>query len=260
MFAIFSIAIFAIFKSEGRLWEGNRQWSLCLKQTLLKLWRKFYSYGFLFKGMVFIVPRSDHSLRMSLTDSLTNLLTIEWIDPCLVGYSILPWCICCELFRICRICKIWKRCRICRIYRICRLVKAVNAWVRSAFGNSNPINSLILLRGWRGVLPAATTQAQWARWSPNARTREPKFAHSSQDQLKVGNLVRRSGDCHSFQLEPRFTPSYSPRSGQRLRASAFQSPATIPPPFLANSWYIHILLVSKWMKRYPCKLVEVVAH
>ena len=108
MFAIFSIAIFAIFKSEGRLWEGNRQWSLCLKQTLLKLWSKFYSYGFLFKGMVFIVPRSDHSLRMSLTDSLTNLLTIEWIDPCLVGYSILPWCICCELFRICRICRICK--------------------------------------------------------------------------------------------------------------------------------------------------------
>ena len=36
------------------------------------------------------------------------------------------------LTRMCRICRI---CKICSICRNCILVKAVNAWVRSAFGN-----------------------------------------------------------------------------------------------------------------------------
>ena len=154
------------------------------------------------------------------------------------------------------------------------------AWVRSTFGNVYHGHCIVtrsthkfssgdeeecflqprLKPDGSGGLPTPERESQnslivqnqdqyGSRWSQRA----------SQDPLKVRNLVLRSGDCHSFQLEPRFTHTYSPRSGQRLRASAFQSPATIPPPFLANSWYIHIL-VSKWMKRYPCKLVEVVAH
>ena len=53
--------------------------------------------------------------------SLTNLLKIEWIDPCWLRYLI-QHCIdaCCE---ICKICNIWKICRILRICKKCRICK-----------------------------------------------------------------------------------------------------------------------------------------
>ena len=41
-----------------------------------------YQIGWIF---IFIGPRSDHSLPMSLTDWLTNLLKIEWFDHCWLG-------------------------------------------------------------------------------------------------------------------------------------------------------------------------------
>ena len=147
-----------------------------------------------------------------------------------------------------------------------RINTARIAWVRSTYGNVYH-EHCIVTRSTHKISSGDEEECfLQPRLKPNGTGGRPTPERESQNSLivakissKSGNLVRRSGDCHSFQLEPGFTPSYSPRSGQRLRASAFQSPATIPPPFLANSWYIHIL-VSKWMKRYPCKLVEVVAH
>ena len=42
--------------------------------------QKFYTLKVRKSRRFFIGPRSDHSLRMSLTDSLTTLLKIEWSD------------------------------------------------------------------------------------------------------------------------------------------------------------------------------------
>ena len=48
--------------------------------------------------------------------SLTNLLKIEWIDPCWLRYLIQRWCIYWELCKLCeQKCKI---CSICKIYCI----------------------------------------------------------------------------------------------------------------------------------------------
>ena len=100
------------------------------------------AYTFLRRGAnnafvsIFIGPRSDHSLPMSvthwLTDSLTHSLTnmlkldvmtlmkIEWIDPCWLGCSNRK-CRICRLCRLCRLCRIGRICRICKLWWICRI-------------------------------------------------------------------------------------------------------------------------------------------
>jgi len=64
----------------------------------------------------FNVSRSDHSLRMSvthsLTDSLTNLLKIEWVDLNI-----------CRICRICRISRLCRLCSLCSLSRLCRQTK-----------------------------------------------------------------------------------------------------------------------------------------
>ena len=95
-------------------------WSICCPPIAIRihaLWKEkcgcFISIYIKEKSkpnkFLLIGPRSQHSLRMSLTHwlthSLTTLLKIEWINPCWLGYS----------SRICKICKI---CRKCKIYRI----------------------------------------------------------------------------------------------------------------------------------------------
>ena len=116
-------------------------------KMLTQNWLAYWRHGnvilsdFLFYEMaplhLFIGPRSDHSLPMSLTNWLTNWLTnllkldvttllkIEWMDPCWLGCPcrICRICRIARIYRICRICRICKKCRICRIREICRICK-----------------------------------------------------------------------------------------------------------------------------------------
>ena len=56
-----------------------------------------------------IIVYSCHSLTDWLTTLLkldvSSLLKIERIDPCWPGSTILPWCICWEICKICRTCQ-----------------------------------------------------------------------------------------------------------------------------------------------------------
>ena len=73
---------------------------------------------------LFIGPRSDHNLHMSVPLTiLRTLLKLELSNPCWLGYSIKVRCICWKICRIWMRCKIYKICKLCRKCRACKIFK-----------------------------------------------------------------------------------------------------------------------------------------
>ena len=90
---------------------------------------KFYQIMSVIHGQhrplnIFIGPRSDHSLPLSVTNSLTDwvmtLLKIEWIDLNMQTIQTMQT-MKTRLCRLCRLCRLWRLCRLCKICRISRI-------------------------------------------------------------------------------------------------------------------------------------------
>ena len=113
------------FPKDG--WNGQNVTS---KQGFI--WVNFPRTGEMVKMWhFFIVSRSDHSLRMSvthsLTDSLINLLKIEWVDRNI-----------CRICRICRISRLCRLCSLCRLSRLCRPTKPTKPNIPNQTYRSKP--------------------------------------------------------------------------------------------------------------------------